>query len=367
MEVVISTLSNNYLETPYHITVGAGSGAQDHPGINFVNNSMTIREQDGSMRLIVAGNYNLTILPSGNVGIGTNSPSEKLHVDGSVRALTLKANYIQAVDNSSNQMNSDYQRGWKFRGAVDSRIIALESGSYYSFLGVSDSSNIFLTHVNNIGDTYYQYNSNNTQAGITHKFYGEYASFNTSSLNGSNDMIGFTTYLSSGYTSNRYPVLATDGDYIYMSLNNTIGSRSGGTYAGYVSSSGFMDVSDKKFKKDITTITDPLSIINNLRGVHFYWNESSNKNQDKRQTGFIANEVQEVLPDVCDYNNLTESWGIKAGNITAVLVEGMKQQQNEINTLKTEVDTLKTEVDTYKAIIDKLKIANSFEEFKNSL
>ena len=70
---------------------------------------------------------------------------------------------------------------------------------------------------------------------------------------------------------------------------------------------------------------------------------------------------------MCDYNNLTESWGIKAGNITAVLVEGMKQQQNEINTLKTEVDTLKTEVDTYKAIIDKLKIANSFEEFKNSL
>lgn len=173
------------------------------------------------------------------------------------------------------------------------------------------------------------------------KHYGEYASFNTASLNGSADMIGFTTFLSSTYASSRYPVLATNGAYLYLSLNNTIGSRTGGTYAGYVSSSGFVDVSDKKFKENITTIIDPFTIINGLRGVHFYWNELSGKPMNVRQTGFIANEVQETLPDVCDYNDHTESWGIRMGNITAVLVEGMKQQQEEINTLKHELNTLK--------------------------
>ena len=30
---------------------------------------------------------------------------------------------------------------------------------------------------------------------------------------------------------------------------------------------------------------------------------------DERQTGFIANEVKEILPDVCSYNDMTEIWG----------------------------------------------------------
>ena len=44
-----------------------------------------------------------------------------------------------------------------------------------------------------------------------------------------------------------------------------------------------------------------------------------------------------------------------------------QQQQTKINTLETEVSILKTENAELKSIIDKLKRANSFEEFKNSL
>ena len=40
---------------------------------------------------------------------------------------------------------------------------------------------------------------------------------------------------------------------------------------------------------------------------------------------------------------------------------------NQINTLKTDVSTLKTKNAELTSIIDKLKTANSFEEFKNSL
>ena len=44
-----------------------------------------------------------------------------------------------------------------------------------------------------------------------------------------------------------------------------------------------------------------------------------------------------------------------------------QQQQTEINTLKTDVSTLKTKNAELTSIIDKLKTANSFEDFKNSL
>ena len=259
---------------------------------------------------------------------------------------TVRSNTFQGLDYTSTSLTAG-SLGWEMSGTNNRYQLYLTgAGTNSAYIGAT-SGVPYRLHINGVGDAYI------CEDDRCHKFYGAYTSFNTSSINGYNDIIGFTNYLSYDYVNNYYPVLATDGDYLYLSLNNTIGSRTGGTYAGYVSSSGFVDVSDKKFKKDITTITDPLSIINNLRGVHFYWNESSNKNQDKRQTGFIANEVQEVLPDVCDYNEPTESWGIKMGNITAVLVEGMKQQQAEIDTLKS--------------IIDKLLKAPSFKAFKESV
>ena len=181
-----------------------------------------------------------------------------------------------------------------------------------------------------------------------HRFYGEYTSFNTASHNGGGrkGMIGFTTYLSGAFTTNRYPVLACEGDYLYLSTNNKIGERTGGTYAGNISSQGFRKPSDKRLKKDIITIPNPLDIISKMRGVHFHWNEISGKQTNKRQTGFIANEVQEVLPDVCDYDENTDCWGIYEEDVTAVLVEGMKQQQAEIELLKSQMAELLSKINT---------------------
>jgi len=182
--------------------------------------------------------------------------------------------------------------------------------------------------------------------GLTERHYGEYTSFNTGSLNGSADAIGFTTHLSSSYSA-RYPVLSTIDSYLYVSLNNSSmydGVRSGGVYSGYFKNTGWVDESDIKWKTDVKTITDPFSIINNIRGVHYYWNELSGKNTDERQTGFIANEVKDVLPDVCNYNDKTETWGIQMGHLTSVLVEGMKEQQKQIDALIATVEELKKKV-----------------------
>ena len=180
--------------------------------------------------------------------------------------------------------------------------------------------------------------------------------------NTTGDQIGFTTYLSPSYASNTYAVLATDDDYLFISILQTSGfsSRTGGVYVGYFSSGGWNYISDSKFKTDIHTLENSLDKINAMRGVSFYWNELSGKPMDDKQVGFIAQEVNEIVPEICDYNKKTESWAVDYAKLTPVLVEGIKAQQIEI-------DTLKSELNVYKDIVNKLMNAKSFLDFKKSI
>ena len=55
----------------------------------------------------------------------------------------------------------------------------------------------------------------------------------------------------------------------------------------------FMNVSDERLKQDIYNVTGSLNKILDLRPTHFTWKE--NKQED---VGFIAQEVEEVIPEV---------------------------------------------------------------------
>jgi hypothetical protein len=64
---------------------------------------------------------------------------------------------------------------------------------------------------------------------------------------------------------------------------------------------------------------------------------------NEHQIGVIAQEIESVIPEVVVEN----SNGIKSvayGNITAVLIEAIKEQNVIINKLQTEVNLLKTKL-----------------------
>jgi hypothetical protein len=62
---------------------------------------------------------------------------------------------------------------------------------------------------------------------------------------------------------------------------------------GDIYANNFISSSDIRLKEDIRTIENSLELINNLRGVHFKW-----KNTGAEQIGLIAQEVEQVLPQV---------------------------------------------------------------------
>jgi len=101
---------------------------------------------------------------------------------------------------------------------------------------------------------------------------------------------------------------------------------------GTLNSVDFNSFSDIRKKKNIVRVENPIEIISKLNGVKFTWIESN-----KPSLGLIAQEVEKILPQL-----VNDSEGVKTLNyngIIAVLVESIKEQQNEINRLKQLIES----------------------------
>ena len=103
--------------------------------------------------------------------------------------------------------------------------------------------------------------------------------------------------------------------------------------------------SDLRFKTNVRSITSPLEKVKSLRGVYFNWDQKSfpDKNfSDKTELGFIAQEVEKVLPEVVSKDKTPEEYrSVKYDKVVALLVEAIKEQQKQIDSLKSQVKKLK--------------------------
>jgi hypothetical protein len=97
--------------------------------------------------------------------------------------------------------------------------------------------------------------------------------------------------------------------------------------------------SDRRLKNNIQKIESPLTIINNISGYTFDWNENQ-KTYTGKDYGVIAQEIEEVMPELV----ITRENGYKAVNyekIIPLLIESIKEQQNAIVAQQTEIKELR--------------------------
>lgn len=95
--------------------------------------------------------------------------------------------------------------------------------------------------------------------------------------------------------------------------------------------------SDARLKENVEPITNALSDVTQLEGVSFDW-----KDTGTRGHGFIAQQVEPILPDVVQTDDET---GIKSINYVGMighLVEAIKEQQTQIDALKAEIEVMKS-------------------------
>ena len=142
--------------------------------------------------------------------------------------------------------------------------------------------------------------------------------------------------------------MAQSFDYIIRKGNVGIGTNDPGsklTVAGDISGSGTLRMngdiiayysSDERLKDNLIPISSASYKITQIGGYEFDWNKES-KDYAGHDVGVIAQEIEKVLPEVV----ITRQDGYKAvkyEKIIPLLVQGLKEQQEEINQLKKDLD-----------------------------
>jgi len=135
---------------------------------------------------------------------------------------------------------------------------------------------------------------------------------------------------------------------------------------------GYATISDRQFKKDIVTIKDAEIILKKLRPTTYFFDEANAHGMnfsEKKQYGLIAQEVEEVLPDIVvsqtkpamvdrEGKIITEELSYKAVNYDAmipILIKGHQEQSSEIDRLLSEVKSKDSVIDDLNVRLTQLE------------
>jgi hypothetical protein len=89
--------------------------------------------------------------------------------------------------------------------------------------------------------------------------------------------------------------------------------------------------SDRAVKENIRPIDNALALVQLMDGVRF---ERNDLEGNPTQVGVIAQDMERILPDVVATHEETGLKGVNYGNIVSVLIEAIKEQQQQIEELK---------------------------------
>ena len=101
---------------------------------------------------------------------------------------------------------------------------------------------------------------------------------------------------------------------------------------GGITATTITESSDTELKQNITPLEGSLDKIMALQGVNFDWKEGEDK-----QIGLLADDVAKIVPEFVQFEKRgrkKKAVALQYSKMVALLIEGMKEQQTEINKLK---------------------------------
>jgi len=236
------------------------------------------------------GTERITILPSGNVGIGTSSPQYMLDINGSLRVNDTSVNMYNKLlvlwDNNSGD--------------------SLTSATNFSGFGINSNT------------LRYQVPSGNT-----HEFYC--------------GTVGSLQIVNSGRTQVIIP--AFDGSYYSDWPIWDGGIATWDICAASVTFEyGFNQRSDIRKKQDIVSITRGLNEIKQMRPVSFKW---KNNLEYGTQFGFIAQEMEKIVPEII--NEDSDGFKSISNAYSPIIANAIKELKQKLDIARDKIDKLRSQ------------------------
>lgn len=256
------------------------------------------------------GTTAITIDSSQKVGIGTASPTGKLHVYGSGE--------VQTLQRSSGSANNY-------------TLFKTESGADQAYLGFSDAGvNDFAIY--NVQNGYIRFGTNNSER-------MRIASDGAISAGSTTSTVGLGVWSNFGSRIIDFARYADDGAIV--------GFKRGGTLVGNISVTGsataYNTSSDYRLKENITPMAGALATVSALKPVTYKWKVDGSDGQ-----GFIAHELAEVVPqavsgekDAIDKDGNPEYQGVDTSFLVATLTAAIQELNAKVEAQAAEIAALK--------------------------
>jgi hypothetical protein len=110
---------------------------------------------------------------------------------------------------------------------------------------------------------------------------------------------------------------------------------------GTVRCTTLTQTSARELKRDIAPLAGGLDAVMRLRPVTYAWNDKAPEGvRGARDIGFLADEVDAVLPDIVAKDTSGKAVGLDYGKVTPVAVEAIQQLKRENDALKARLERL---------------------------
>ena len=238
---------------------------------------------------------------TGRLGIGTTTPAERLHVAGNAQI----DGYLNLAGGNAASIVSDVDAGNSSQTYI--RFGPNGSGSDMALLRQIGGANEFHMVLD--------FHDDGSDAGFSIR--------DVLSAGGTSDTVTtrFTVQrggnVGIGTSSPSYPlhVAGAGANNISIFAANDIAS-----------------FSDARVKKDLVRIDDALSKVMSISGYTFTRTDVKPDAPAKRQCGVLAQEVLAVLPEVVGEDPQTGMYNVAYGNVTALLIEAIKEMKMSYDT-----------------------------------
>lgn len=284
---------------------------------------------------------------SGNVGIGTKTPTEKFWVqDGEIWASgnsRLAFSTDESTDTTPNVAfgasgNDAYIANWSGAG-YNQNVTVLGVNGYVGIGTTAPTEKLWVQdgEIWASGNSRLAFSTDESTDATPNVAFG--ASGNDAYI---------ANWSGSGYNRN-VTVLGVNGD---VGIGTTSPTATLYVNGSTVLSQGYTQASDARLKRDVRPLTGALALVAKMQGVRYNWKpvaertvgKDLNLPLDEPQVGFLAQDLEKVLPEAvkAPKPGTSDTYSVEETKVVPVLVEAIKEQQAEIRELREEIAKLRT-------------------------